>query len=124
MQVENALTAQTVLLADIQESHGQRVLKGKMVAVPVSSARRRETLREVTVDPNGQTEAKIIRDEQFSRTVYSGVVRSAAVSHAFQYVSANQFLLDTDQETWEDAHYGRLRKLPANTYAPARRSVF
>ena len=71
MQVENALIAQTVLLADIQESHGQRVLKGKMVAVPFSSTKRRETLREVTVDSNRQIEAKIIRDEDFSCTVYS-----------------------------------------------------
>ena len=120
LQVENALTAQTVLLADIQESHGQRVLRGKMVAVPVSSARRRETLRELTVDINRQTEKNIIRDEDFSRIVYSGVVRPAAVSLAFQHVSANQMLLDTDQDTWEDARYGRPRNLPANTFAPAR----
>ena len=77
-----------------------------MVAVPVSFARRLETLRELTVDINRQTEKNIIRDEDFSRTVYSGVVRPAAVSIAFQHVSANQMLLDTDQDTWEDARYG------------------
>ena len=29
-------------------------------------------------------------------------------------------ILDTDQDPTEDASYGRLRKLPPNTYAPAR----
>ena len=36
MQVENALVAQTVLFADDRETHGWKVLRSKMDAVPAS----------------------------------------------------------------------------------------
>ena len=81
-QVENALLAPTVVLANLEEKNGGLQNYGKIDAVQVEFGRRRRNLTDLSSGPD----AKIVRNEIFMNPVYTGEMRSEVVREAFTYI--------------------------------------
>ena len=117
LQVENALVAQTVLFADVGETCGRKVLRGRIDAVPVSLLRRREIAGELKKDSDIRISAKIVRDADFSRAVYAGPMRPRVVNEVLTYLEENQMLPGNQSKRLGKGHF-KVR-LPGNAFAPA-----
>ena len=117
-QVENALLAPTVVLANLEEKNGGLQNYGKIDAVQVEFGRRRRNLTDLSSGPD----AKIVRNEIFTNPVYTGEMRPEVVKEAFTYIfeeGENRFFQEQyaslDGSSQDDG-----AMVAEHTYAPAR----